>query len=757
MDFLRPERDDYASTGEYNAAIESWKDRMGRPNPADFRGGATSNTYKRFLYEFNQYINAYPGIGARDPRESPYNAVYEWSSGVYTVGEETVSYQPYEPPPPPPLSQEEWLAANPAPTYADMLDADPTVTQLWEDLRDGKTISANEMAAAENAVQQQFNQAYDNWLSTHATKYDGAPLPKRDYAAERGYTGNVPKPEASDFSNGSAYNQAMNQWGSTVRNVPPPVPSDFSGPGGGGAMQHAMQEWELQQQQVDDLVSFKRALFGERAINDSLQRHNWDYDTYVIDPNLYMDRLLESRDAYKEYDQEQLQNLGFYAFDMRYTTLADGTVVDNGQLTTQQWRDFSSSGGRTFGGSYGYEEYDAIHKYNNMISRGVDADTAEEWFEGYSDDMDGRSQYLSDGDKIIAEEFERKREGYIDYMDELIESGDVGAYLEAYEDSPHHLKMTLLESRRDRGFIEEDDFKSQFVSLLNQNSDNTYFYYDVWNEQFVAGPSLSTEEKERRGEDGKLIFDRDPRIELFTATPYALAQLGIGGSPEDYFEQTTLGTVTDVLFGGGSDPRDMWKVVSDDIYDSFKDQDDPKDTMKQYDLLYGQKAIGQEQSYWDSTQDQFNKALNGMSTFVSLMGPGPAAIMVALRAANGQTIKTSDYVTVAIAGLQMAGKITAPASAADAKKAADAAEAAAKAEGATDAAAAAVGAAEKAKLLAGVGLGAMTYKESVLLLNAIGSGDPKEFLMTTYGGNFIQSGFAKLGLTTDNFSPAVID
>ena len=757
MDFLRPERDDYASTGEYNAAMESWKDRMGRPNPADFRGGSSSTTYKRFLYDFNQYINAYPGIGARDPRESPYNAVYEWASGVYTVGEETVSYQPYEPPPPPPLSQEEWLAANPAPTYADMLNADPTVTQLWEDLRDGKTVSANEMAAAENDVQQQFNAAYGNWLYTHDNKYDGAPLPKRDYAAERGYTGNVPKPEASDFSNGSAYNQAMNQWGSTVRNVPPPVPSDFSGPGGGGAMEHAMQEWELQQQQVDDLVSFKRALFGERAINDSLQRHNWDYDTYVINPNLYMDRLLESRDAYKEYDQEQLQNLGFYAFDMRYTTLVDGTVVDNGQLTTQQWQDFSSSGGRTFGGSYGYEEYDAIHKYNNMISRGVDADTAQEWFEGYSDDMDGRNQYLKDGDKLIAEEFERKRQGYIDYMDELIESGDVGAYLKAYEDSPHHLKMTLLESRRDRGFIEENDFKQQFVSLLNENSDNTYFYYDVQNEQFVTGPQLSGEETERRGEDGEIIFAQEPRIELFTATPYALAQMGIGGSPEDYFEQTTLGTVTDFLFGGSSDPRDLWKVVSDDIYDSFKDQDDPEDTMKQYDLLYGQKAIGQEQSYWDSTQDQFNKALNSMSTFVSLMGPGPAAIMVALRAANGQTITSSDYVTVAIAGLQMAGKITPPASAADAQKAADAAEAAAKAEGATDAAAAAVGAAEKAKLLAGVGLGAMTYKESVLLLDAIGSGDPKEFLMTTYGGNYIQSGFEKLGITTDNFSPAVMD
>ena len=760
-DVIKPQRNDYGSTSDYNAAIEGWKDRMGRPNPADFQGGASSNTYQRFLSEFNKYMDAYPGIGARDPRESPYNAVNEWASGVYMDGEETFSYQPYEPPPPPPLSQEEWLAANPAPTYADMLDADPTVLKLWGDLRDGKTISANEMAAAENAVQQQFNTTYNNWLSTYDSEYlNGAPLPKRDYAAGRGYRGNVPKPESSDFDNGSAYNQAMNQWGSTVRNVPPPIPSDFSGPGGGGAMEHAMQEWELQQQQVDELVSFKRALFGERAINDSLQRHNWDYDTYVIDPNLYMDRLLESRDAYKEYDQEKLGNLGFYAFDMRFTTLADGTVVDNGQLTTQQWQDFSSSGGRTFSGasgSYGYEEYDAIHKYNNMISRGVDADTAEEWFEGYSDDMDGRGAHLNTADKLMAEEFERKREGYIGYMDELIESGDIGAYLEAYDDSPHHLKMTLLESRRDRGFIEEDDFKSQFVGLLNANSDNSYFYYDVWNEQFVAGPSLSTEEKERRGEDGKLIFNRGPRIELFTATPYALAQMGIGGSPEDYFDQSILDDVTDFLFGGSfGDPRDMWKVVSENIYDSFKDQDNPEDTMKQYDLLYGQKAIGQEQSYWDSTQDKVNSALNGMSTVVSLMGPIAAAVMVTLRAANGQTIKTSDYVTVAIAGLQMAGKITPPPSAADAQKAADAAETASKAAGASDKVAAAAGAAEKAKLLAGVGLGAMTYRETILLVNAIGSGDPKEFLMTTYGGNYIQSGFAKLGITTDNFSPAVI-
>ena len=58
-DVIKPQRNDYGSTSDYNAAIEGWKDRMGRPNPADFQGGASSNTYQRFLSEFNKYIDAY--------------------------------------------------------------------------------------------------------------------------------------------------------------------------------------------------------------------------------------------------------------------------------------------------------------------------------------------------------------------------------------------------------------------------------------------------------------------------------------------------------------------------------------------------------------------------------------------------------------------------------------------------------------------------------------------------------------------------
>ena len=652
----------------------------------------------------------------------------------------------------------QWLANTPAPSYYDMLDSDPAVQQFHQDLKDGKTIRSGDLNLAKQAVRERFDISWLTWDDERIAKFGDIPIPTRDYASTRGYTGNVLKPDRADFNNDTSYGAALENWGQTVRNVPPPVASDFTGSGGGGALEHATGEWELQQQQVDDLASFSRAMYGERGIQETLQRFPWDQDAYILNPNLYMERVLSStRDAYKEYDQEKLGMLGFNAFDQKYTTLADGTIVDN--LAGGEYDTSGETGFQSFSGTREYKEYDAIYTYNNMISRGVDATTAQEWFDQFDAEgnMVDQNRHGASGKLIIAKEFERKRQGYIEYMDEIIESGDVGAYLKAYGDSPHHLKMTLLESRRDRGFIEEDDFKRDFVSLLNENSDNSYFYYDVWNEEFVAGPSLNTEETERRGADGKLIFDENPRIELFTATPYALAQIGFG-DPEDYFERGVLDDVTDFLFAGfGADPRDMWKVVSDDIYDSFKDQDDPLDTLNQYDLLYGQKNNGQEQSYWDSTQDQWNSALNAMNTAISLMGPIPAAIMVALRAANGQTITSMDYVTVAIAGLKIAGKITPPPSAADVEKAVKATEAASKASGATDAAVTAAGAAEKARLLAGVGLGAMTYNETILLLNAIGTGDPKEFLMSTYGGNFIQSGFAKLGITADNFSPAIIE
>ena len=79
---------------------------------------------------------------------------------------------------------------------------------------------------------------------------------------------------------------------------------------------------------------------------------------YSDDPLTYADTLASEDIPYMQYSDEALSNVTFDTVDAR-------------------GGDYSNFGGRLISGDT--EEYDNTYSYNNMFSRGIDEQTAQEW------------------------------------------------------------------------------------------------------------------------------------------------------------------------------------------------------------------------------------------------------------------------------------------------------------------------------------------------------------------------------------------
>jgi hypothetical protein len=116
---------------------------------------------------------------------------------------------------------------------------------------------------------------------------------------------------------------------------------------------------------------------------------------------------------------------------------------------------------------------------------------------------------------------------------------------------------------------------------------------------------------------------------------------------------------------------------------------------------------------------------------------------------TGDTLHAGDWLSIASTGLQLADVITPPASEAAAAEAGQQAMQAADAAGLSNAAAMQAGNAAQATALAGKGLTignkALTYNQSVGLLNAA-AGNPTGAAIQLYGGDLINEGLDKVGL-----------
>lgn len=130
----------------------------------------------------------------------------------------------------------------------------------------------------------------------------------------------------------------------------------------------------------------------------------------------------------------------------------------------------------------------------------------------------------------------------------------------------------------------------------------------------------------------------------------------------------------------------------------------------------------------------------------ALTGGVSEAFMTATKALSGETLKTSDYLTLAVTGLQQSGMLKAPVSEAQAADAGTQAMNAANAAGATTEAAMAAGQAAQDLALAGQGIAGLNYSDTVGLLNVAATGNPESFIINKLGNEALDKAFSDVNM-----------
>ena len=200
-----------------------------------------------------------------------------------------------------------------------------------------------------------------------------------------------------------------------------------------------------------------------------------------------------------------------------------------------------------------------------------------------------------------------------------------------------------------------------------------------------------------------------------------------------------------------------------DLQQGFTDEErsDYRDLNKRgsfIDVSGGESAVGEYTMAWIEDPPEpsgFDKFLNNpiMSIAATLAGPIGVIAHNAAKAANGQTLHGTDYLSVGLAAAKGLGMLQAPVNEAAAADAGTAAMRAADVAGLSNEAAMAAGTAAQTAATTGQGFTlfgkALSYNESVGLLTAAATGNPKSALVSIYGGDLIKGGLNKAGVTSD--------
>ena len=258
---------------------------------------------------------------------------------------------------------------------------------------------------------------------------------------------------------------------------------------------------------------------------------------------------------------------------------------------------------------------------------------------------------------------------------------------------------------------------------------------------------------------------------LYVGTEQAVADLGVG--------QTF-----DPLRTGNTEAQGKWGMAVSDINTGFetdvtgyiKDNDIPLTKEidgKTYHLTVGkglnnlvhgrvsdgiwieQGPVGTYSTVYQDTSTSFadNLINNPVTSIAASLVPFGQVALTAAKAANGQTLHGTDYLSASLSAAKGLGMLQAPVNEAAAADAGTAAMQAADVAGLSNEAAMAAGTAAQTAATTGQGFTlfgkALSYNQSVGLLTAAATGNPKSALVSIYGGDLIKGGLNKAGVTSE--------
>lgn len=315
---------------------------------------------------------------------------------------------------------------------------------------------------------------------------------------------------------------------------------------------------------------------------------------FLDDPEMMRDAMESSYLPYIEYDDEMMADLYFQTSE---------------ELSRQQAITQAASGsafpttGRRLGGDP--EEYERAYYHNQMISRGVDPETARDWYDS--------DESIYEGRELLASDFLEKKENFTSAMDNLRKE-DMSAFQEKYEELDFGLRVSYLQELEKRGEIEKEDYESAWRSewnLSQKDSENPYYIIEA--PAPAAVPAAGVEEGE---------------MTLIAYRP--------------------------------NDPN-AWSVVNEDTYYSPETEAqynrENVNELQYYDNLRVQGDVPPiEYSAWNEWRDEF--LIPGVRTIAAVATGGKSEqLYSAIRLATGETLHGSDYANLVIGGLEQAGII----------------------------------------------------------------------------------------------------
>ena len=273
-------------------------------------------------------------------------------------------------------------------------------------------------------------------------------------------------------------------------------------------------------------------------------------------------------------------------------------------------------------------EYQRVHYYNQLIGDGVSEQKAREWFEA-NDGTDENEIYRTFRN-TRREDYVEKQSTYFRALDNLREENP-SQYEERLGDASFGEKMNYLNHLHDKGKISEEQYKDVYIETYNndqrKNSDQPQYIVETQAIRDSVGQYGREEAfKYKAGDDIYILYD-----------------------PEN-------------------PPGDVFPVVNPRNFS-------PSNNVNQYkgevgyrigDRPYTENSRGDERSDWVKVRDGIIKPIIKVGLMFTPVGPYVAAADAAYKVATGQTLKTGDYLGLALSGLHASDVLVPPTTQVDA-------------------------------------------------------------------------------------------
>lgn len=283
--------------------------------------------------------------------------------------------------------------------------------------------------------------------------------------------------------------------------------------------------------------------------------------------------------------------------DLPYMEVPTEDVV----FQTPEAGQYDRFGGRLVSGDT--EEYERATVYNEMLRRGLDVQTAQDWFDS--------GDSTNDAYTLIADNFLEQKDNFVSSLNTLKEEGNLGQFKQSYNEADFASRAAYLLDQYENEKISKEDYESAWRNEYNLNEKKT------------GGNRFLFEIKAPRGSEKIDSIYRDPNASDYEAGDNIL----VVGNPED---------------------PETFGVAFEDIY--YPKTANSIQQLQYFDRMGVANEPIPDSSEWVQFRDEF--IIPGARTILAAATGGTSEkLYSAVKLASGETLKSEDWANLASLGM----------------------------------------------------------------------------------------------------------